>query len=124
LLPCAGSTEIDSPEYVSFEISVRSGGGSVVLDISGEFDMSEVDTFRACLDGVIGSADGVVVIDLGDVTFIDSSAISALLLARRFLADQNRELRLWHTASVSRVFELAGLIDLLDNTTDPEPSAS
>jgi len=86
--------------------------------------MSEVDTFRACLDGVIGSADGVVVIDLGDVTFIDSSAISALLLARRFLADQNRELRLWHTASVSRVFELAGLIDLLDNTTDPEPSAS
>jgi anti-sigma B factor antagonist len=109
---------METPEYASFEIFVRPGDDSVVLDLRGEFDMSEVDPFRACIDGVIGSAEGAVVIDLGDVTFIDSSAISALLSARERLADQNRALQLRHTASVARVFELAGLADLLDNETD------
>jgi anti-anti-sigma factor len=86
--------------------------------VSGEFDLSEVDTFRACLDGVDASG-GALVVDLGDVTFIDSSAIAALLKARRRLAEQDCELRLQHTASVRRIFELAGLADLLDPTPDP-----
>jgi anti-anti-sigma factor len=106
-------------ECVPFEISTRVDDGTVVLDLSGEFDMSEVDSFGACVDGAIASADGVVVIDLCDVTFIDSTAISALLVARRRLADQNRELRVHHTATVSRIFELAGLTKLFDDTTDP-----
>jgi anti-sigma B factor antagonist len=109
---------MEPPECAPFEIVVRAEDGAVVLDVSGEFDLSEVDTFWACLDGVDASA-GVLVVDLGDVTFIDSSAIAALLKARRSLAEQGCELRLQHTGSVRRIFELAGLADLLDPTPDP-----
>jgi anti-sigma B factor antagonist len=107
-----------SAECVPFELSVRAADDTVVLDISGEFDMSEVETFRLCMQGVIASTDGAVVVNLRNVTFIDSTAISALLAARRRLAEHNRGLRLQDTASVSRIFELAGLTNLLDDTPE------
>ena len=106
-----------SQELAPFNISVRAGCGAVVLHIDGEFDMSEVETFRSCVDEIITSCDTAVVIDLAGVTFIDSSAIQALLNAGRCLAGKGRELRLQHlTAPVARIFELAGLSNLLGET--------
>ena len=106
-------------ELAPFNISVRPGHGAVVLDVDGEFDMSEVETFRSCVAGIVTCSDDAVVVDLADVTFIDSSAISALLNARQRLAGEGRELRLRHpTAPVARIFELAGLASLLADTGD------
>jgi anti-sigma B factor antagonist len=98
-------------ESVPFHISVRVGDDdAVVLDLDGEFDLSEVDAFRACVAGIVKSCNGAVIVDLAGVTFIDSSAISALLNARRSVLDEGREFRLDHLSpSVVRVFELAGL---------------
>src|SRR4051812_46779429 len=115
----AGEGAMSLQEYVPFNISVRGGYGADVLGINGEVDMSEVEAFRACVAGIITSGDGVVVVDLADVTFIDTTAISALLIARRCLAGEGRELLLQHvTAPIARVFELAGLTDLLADTRD------
>src|SRR5262245_35273261 len=112
-------------ESAPLEICVRAGSGSVVLDLSGDFDLSEVDAFRACMDTVIASCDGAVVVDLADVTFMDSGAIQALLLARRYLGDEGREFRLQHfTAPVARILELAGLTNVLDDTADTGSSAA
>jgi anti-anti-sigma factor len=108
-----------SQEWAPFNISVRADYGAVVLDLDGEFDMSEVEMFRSCVDEIIISCDRAVVVDLAGVTFIDSLAIEALLNARRCLAGQGRELRLQHpTAPVARIFELTGLTDLLGETGD------
>ena len=110
---------MDSQELAPFNISVRAVYGAVVLDIDGEFDMSEVETFRSCVDEIITSCDSAVVVDLADVTFIDSSAIQALLNMGRCLAGEGRELRLQQlSAPVARIFELAGLTDLLGETGD------
>src|SRR5262245_8925512 len=109
-----------STEYVPFGVAVRSAGADVVIAVRGEFDLTEVETFRACVQSVFASTDTAVTVDLRKVTFIDSTGISALLAARRQLAEQQRELRLEHTDSVSRVFELTGLTDLLDDTAEPD----
>ena len=103
-----------------FNISVRAGHSAVVLDLDGEFDMDEVEIFRSCVDEIITTTcDTTVVVDLAGVTFIDSLAISALLHARQCLASEGRELRLQHlSATVARIFELAGLTNLLDDTGD------
>src|SRR5262245_29993085 len=107
------------PESATFEISVRTGLDDVVLDLDGEFDMNEVEAFRYRIEGVLASFDGEVILDFADVTFIDSSAIQALLNARKRLADKGRELRLQHfTGSVARILDLAGLADLLGDSTD------
>jgi anti-sigma B factor antagonist len=106
-----------SQELAPFSISVRAGCDAVVLDLDGEFDMHEVETFRSCVAEVITSCDRAVVVDLAEVTFIDSSAIEALLNARRQLANQGRELRLQDpSAVVARVFELAGLTNMFAET--------
>jgi anti-sigma B factor antagonist len=114
-----------SPEWVPFNISVRTGYGAVVLHLEGEFDMSEVETFRSCVDEIITSCDTAVVVDLAGVTFIDSLAILALLNARRCLAGEGRELRLQHfSALVARTFELAGLTTSSARPPIPRPTAS
>ena len=116
---------MECQESVQFEICVRAGYAAVVLDLNGDFDLSEVETFRACMDGVIASCDGAVVVDLADVPFIDSTAISALLIARRTLAADGRELSLRHvSAPVARVFEMAGLANLLAETYQTDETAS
>ncbi len=74
---------MDSRELLPFNISIRGGYGAVVLHIDGEFDMDEVETFRSCVDEIITSCDTAVVVDLAGVTFIDTSAISALQNTRR-----------------------------------------
>jgi anti-sigma B factor antagonist len=108
-----------SPEFAPFNISVRAGYGAVVLDLDGEFDMSEVETFRSCVDEIITSCDSAVVVDLAGVTFIDSTAISALLNVRRCLAGEGRESRLQNLSPpIARIFELAGLTHLLGDTGD------
>jgi anti-sigma B factor antagonist len=108
-----------SQESAPFNISVRAGHSAVVLDLDGEFDMDEVETFRSCVDEIITTCDTTVVVDLAGVTFIDSLAISALLKARQCLASEGRELRLQRlSATVARIFELAGLTNLLDDTGD------
>jgi anti-sigma B factor antagonist len=101
-----------------FEVSVRAEDGAVVLDLRGELDFSAAGTLRTCLLGAIASADWTLVIDLREVTFIDAGGIAALLRARRTLVDQQRELRLQHTASIRRVFELAGVTGLLDDNAE------
>jgi anti-anti-sigma factor len=112
-----------SQELAAFNISVQARYGAVVLNIDGEFDMSEVETFRSCVDEIITSCDTAVVVDLAGVTFIDSSAIEALLNARRCLAGEGRELRLQRvSAPVARIFELAGLTNLLGNTGEDTAS--
>lgn len=96
-----------------FHVHVRADGDALNLGLVGEFDLSEVDCFRACVDGAVESNDGAVVIDLGDVTFIDSTAISALLDLRRRLDAEGRRLVFEKVSpSAGRVFELTGLTEV------------
>jgi anti-sigma B factor antagonist len=103
-----------TPESAPFGLTVRADHGAVVIELAGDFDLSGVETFRSCIeDLLLTSSRDTVVVDLGDVLFIDSSAITALLAARRLLADHDRELCFNHISpAASRVFELTGLTDL------------
>ncbi len=102
-----------TPESAPFALSVRATHGAVVVELAGDFDLSGVEPFRSCIDELITSSKDTVLVDLRDVSFIDSTGISALLAARRLLADHDRELRFNDiSAAASRVFELTGLTDL------------
>jgi anti-sigma B factor antagonist len=104
---------MDTPSTSPFLVHVRSDGDALHLGLVGEFDLSEVDCFRACVEGAVESNGGSVVIDLGDVTFIDSTAITALLEVRRRCDGDGRQLRFENaSASVTRVFELTGLTEV------------
>jgi anti-anti-sigma factor len=83
---------VSSPTPINF--AVRGDGDTVVISVRGDFDMSAVERFNTCVDEVIFCTTSSVVLDLQDVTFIDSSAISGVLDVRARLHAAGRELRL------------------------------
>jgi anti-sigma B factor antagonist len=88
----------------------------IVISAVGELDLNTVDSFRATvMDAVGDSASSPVVIDLMQVTFIDSTTLSVLVDAHKRLSAQNRQLTIrTRQPLVLRLFEITGLATLLE----------
>lgn len=103
-----------------FHVHVRAHGDDVSVGLVGEFDLSAVESFRSCVERAVDCTGGAIVVDLADLTFIDSTGISALLAMRRRLHAEGRELRVANVSTpAARIFDLTGLTDLfLDGDGD------
>jgi anti-sigma B factor antagonist len=96
------------------EFSIRSGelGQWILVSAAGELDLATSPRLRATLDDATETGSRVL-IDLSEVSFLDSSALSVLVRSHTLLADAGGELKLVvKTASVRRVLEVTGLIDV------------
>ncbi len=96
-----------------FQVRVHDKAGNSVVTVAGEVDVSTAPTLRARLDGLAPGRRTVV--DLSDVTFIDSTGLGVLVAARR-RAQQGAppgEIRLVVTRpQVAKVFEVTGLAEV------------
>jgi anti-sigma B factor antagonist len=93
------------------EISPTSTADATVLVLSGELDIASAPGLERVLDEFGASIPRRLVIDLTDVTFMDSTGLRALLLARQ-RADGDHELLLRPgPRQVQRVFELSGTLE-------------
>ncbi len=102
-----------------FSVRVVSSNGAAHLRLSGRFDLAAVSS----LDDLIGETQRLdVVMDLGDVTFMDGAAWLAVMNFEHRAHDWGKELRLVNTpAPVRRIFELTASDHLLsdaDRSTD------
>jgi len=68
--------------------------GEMLAHLRGELDMETVDAIHARLSEAIGSATTTLVVDLSEVTFMDSSGVELLFRLRAELADRQLQLRL------------------------------
>ena len=103
------------PPGAPFELAVSSAPGDVrVVSLRGELDFEEAPSVSRVLDELrIDGARGVVV-DLSDLTFIDSSGISVLVAAGRAAASSGGMLVVAAPGShVRRVFEIVNLSELV-----------
>lgn len=105
----------------SFAVSIDRTDPVVVMTTSGEMDTSTVSRLDACVDQAIRDHEGHVVLDAADVTFVDSTGITALVSALRRLNRSRRRLALALPSGgpVSRALEVTGL----DHTFECFPSA-
>ena len=86
--------------------------GTPVLAVAGELDIAGVDEFLEHGDKLLHTGAPVVTVDLGEVTFIDSSGIGALVRLHHSTAE-GQLLRIRDVPqSVARVLEITGLTDL------------
>ena len=85
-------------------------GEGIVIELSGEIDMSNVDELRAKIEPVVAKRPQPVVFDLRDLAFMDSSGI-ALLLQITARAESVRLRR--PSALLRRMIEATGLADVL-----------
>jgi anti-anti-sigma factor len=92
---------------VLFAADAVSEAGASVVVLRGEIDLGVESRMEACLAQAL-DGDGPVLIDLCEVTFIDSTGLKLLLQARARLAAQDRRLALacQQTGAVMRLLEL------------------
>jgi anti-anti-sigma factor len=98
--------------FVIDEAAVRDG--VILLVFRGELDLAAAAAMRARIDSVAGTGSGLV-IDLRDVTFIDSSALRELLNAREAVVRRGQRITLSGVpACVRKLLELTGTAELFE----------
>ena len=84
--------------------------GEVVVRVSGEIDMAAAPVFRERLTAVIDANGDDVVVDLADVTFMNSSGLVVLVQAHQSLQSTSRKLLIARPSPpVTRVLEVTGI---------------
>lgn len=88
-------------------ISSKTVNGDHLIQVTGELDLASAPDLAA---EITAAADGSVTLDLSGVTFIDSSALRALVVAGRELKDAGRQLLIGpRSAVVDRVLSVTQL---------------
>src|SRR4051812_22634445 len=90
------------------------GDGVIVIAFAGELDLAMHDRFHALVDEVVGEAPRLVVADLTEAEFMDSTMLRELLRAHSSLEEAGAKLVVaGPQAPVRRLLELTGTDDLL-----------
>jgi anti-anti-sigma factor len=99
-----------------FSEDVREAGTCVVR-AAGELDLEAVEEFIVTVKGSLSRCASVE-IDLGDVTFMDSSALGALVRLSKEADRADAELHLTRiTSGTEQLLRLTGLIDFFSIRT-------
>ena len=101
-----------------FSVHPERVNGVYRLKISGELDLATRETLRDELKLAEASDAKRIVLDLNDLTFIDSSGIAILVEAHQRSATSGSRFRvlLLVDGQVREVLELTGLTEILDFT--------
>ena len=92
--------------------STREGDVHTIA-LAGELDLNNAGTVQDELDRVETEDALTIVVDLSQLTFIDSSGVQLVLAAHARAAEGGRLALLRGPASVQRVFEICGVAELL-----------
>jgi anti-sigma B factor antagonist len=108
----------DNTETSLFEMAIwHESHQSVHVVLSGELDLSSAPKLRACLAELASAGVIHIVIDLANVTFIDSTGISLLVTDLKRSSASGGSLVVRNaTPQAMRVFQITGLVDLLSVT--------
>lgn len=95
-------------------LAVTVEGDSLVVYLRGEIDISNAEGLPATLLAAADGSDTSVVIDIAEVTFLDSSGLRAILMCEATLSREDIRLKVRNPSEQSRrVFEISGLRHLL-----------
>jgi anti-anti-sigma factor len=100
---------------------VRSEGQAAVVVVSGELDLASGPELEEVLDRFSGPPTELLIIDLREVDFMDSTGLSIIVKAHQRFADDGRRLGLVKGSSqVQRLLDLTGVAERLPLVDTPE----
>jgi anti-sigma B factor antagonist len=101
-------------EHPYLTIEVMSAPDAHTIVLTGEADLQGVPEVEAALKDALDGEPRLIVIDLSNLTFIDSSGLHTLVTAHELCRARGHELRIIPgPANVQRLFELTGMNDVL-----------
>ncbi len=96
------------------EISEEVRDGLCVVRVAGDLDLAVMEAFVEAVRASLGRCEACE-LDLGAVSFIDSSGLGALVRLRKESDAQGTPLRLTNvTEATARLLQLMGLTEVLD----------
>lgn len=99
---------------------------STVVRVRGEHDLATSAHLTATISRAASSNDGDIVVDLGDLTFMDASTIGVLVCARNRLRESSRSLSVRAPSPLARrLLDVCSLACLIDERRVPvEPTVA
>ena len=105
----------------NFRVKVRTEGRAVVLAVEGELDLASSPTLEQELDRVRDADVDLLVIDLRQLRFMDSTGLHALVKANKRAGEAGRRFAVVKGgAQIQRLLSLTGVGELLIVADTPE----
>jgi anti-sigma B factor antagonist len=103
-----------------FRLEVRNQGRATVIAVSGELDLASSPALQEELDRVAGSDSQLLIIDLRELDFMDSTGLSILIRAHQAAEEAGHRLAIVNgSRQVRRLLSLTGVADRLTIVDDP-----
>jgi anti-anti-sigma factor len=101
---------MDTMSYSPLRIYASKLSDTATIALSGHFTFNAHREFKATYDKLLAdSGIGNIVVNLADVSYLDSSALGMLLLLRDHVQAANKSLALSKPSTITaRTFEIAG----------------
>jgi anti-sigma B factor antagonist len=107
-------TPHELPDADAVRITVACDGSSARLSAAGEVDTSSAPVLRTRLEGLLDRGLRELVLDLDEVSFLDSAGLAVLAGAHRAAGERGLRLRVLASGrAVIRPLQITGLWDLL-----------
>jgi len=109
----------------SLRIDVRPEPGRVVLELAGELDLAAAPRLQSEIELAERDMPAMLVLDLGDLEFIDSAGLRVILAADQRAREQGRVFAVTHgSPQVERLLELTGVDEHLQIVVSPDDVAA
>jgi anti-sigma B factor antagonist len=90
---------------------------TATIALHGEIDVLTVDQVRVALAGALAAHPHDLIVDLGDLTFIDSTGLGALIAGFQRARDAGVRFRLTRPQpAVRQILMLSGLLEVVEVT--------
>jgi anti-sigma B factor antagonist len=104
-----------------FRVEVHSENQATVIAVSGELDLASSPALQEELDRVAASDSELLIIDLRELDFMDSTGLSVLVRAHQRAEEQGRRLAMVKgPQQVQRLLNLTGVADRLTLVDTPQ----
>jgi len=95
-------------------MDVRHSAGRVILALSGELDMASAESLERALDGDAVTGETMVVLDLQQLQFIDSTGLRIILMALERCQERGQKFAITPgSPQVQRLLSVTGVAEHL-----------
>ena len=106
----------------TLEWSVARAEGVVTVSLFGELDLASADTLGRDIGGALDENIGVLIVDLHNLNFIDSTGLRVLLRFKNHSEEAGRRLLIARVpGAVRRVLHVSGLVNWFEYLEGPPP---
>jgi anti-sigma B factor antagonist len=110
---------VGSPAWQPFSVTVSANGDRATVALRGELDLSGVDRARQAIEQAESGQTQLLVLNLSELEFIDSTGLEVLLRAARRAHDEGRRLIVARPSRyVRRLLEMTAIDRSLDIVED------